>query len=285
MPVEAVLVEAVLVEAVLVGATAVGAGLVDADAAGAGLVGAGAVCEAVGAEAVGAGAFEAGVVAAGAVDVEFAGEVETTTVVDLTSVVVQEPEVVALDAGAVAAGVLDDCGAAAGVVAEVAATVGAGAAGAGAAGAGAAGAVVELPVLDDTFEPAGVAGDGGEACLVAVTVVSRGAVTVESRRTVAVFDALRTLSAGRAGEEADRAVASRTCSIIAVIGSRGRFTIRPRGSAVPSDSRRSDDRTNAPYRRCCATEFSRSDHPNASSLRLPNNSASVPSGTRGGRLQ
>jgi hypothetical protein len=46
-------------------------------------------------------------------------------------------------------------------------------------------------------------------------VVSRGAVRVVSRRTVAVFDALRTLSIGSAGE-ADSAVAKRTCSIIAV---------------------------------------------------------------------
>jgi hypothetical protein len=86
--------------------------------------------------------------------------------------------------------------------------------GAGAAGVVAAGVVVELPALDDTFEPAGAAGDGGAACFAAVIVVSRGAVMVVSRRAVPVFDALRTLSVGRAGE-ADRAVARRTCSIIA----------------------------------------------------------------------
>jgi hypothetical protein len=80
-------------------------------------------------------------------------------------------------------------------------------------GAGAAGAAVEPPAVEDTFDPAGAAGDGGGACL-AVIVVSRGAVMAVSRRAVAVFDALRTLSVGRAGE-ADRTVARRTCSIIA----------------------------------------------------------------------
>lgn len=121
---------------------------------------------------------DAGGVAVGAVG-ELEGAVETTTVVDLTSVVVQPSEVVvALEEGA-------------------------------------ADGVVVLPALDGTFEPAGAAGDGGgEACLAAVSVVSRGAVMVVSRRAVAVFDALRTLSVGRAGE-ADRAVARRTCSIIA----------------------------------------------------------------------
>jgi hypothetical protein len=148
---------------------------------------------AAGAVAAGLAAFEAAgalevvvdpvVVDAGGVAVEAVGElegaVETTTVVDLTSVVVQPPEVVvALDEGA-------------------------------------AEGVVVLPALDGTFEPAGAAGDGGgEACLAAVSVVSRGAAMVVSRRAVAVFDALRTLSVGRAGE-ADRAVARRTCSIIA----------------------------------------------------------------------
>ena len=107
----------------------------------------------------------AGDVGAGAAGVEVEGEVETTTVEDLTSVVVQAPElVVELDAGAAAAGMPVE-GAAAAVVF---------AAGAGAAGVVAAGVVVELPALDDTFEPAGAAG------------------------------------------EADRAVARRTCSIIAV---------------------------------------------------------------------
>jgi len=154
----------------------------------------------VGAGAVGAGA--AGVEVEGEVE----GEVETTTVEDLTSVVVQAPElVVELDAGAAAAGVPVE-GAAVAVVLAV---------GAGAAGVVAAGVVVELPALDDTFEPAGAAGDGGAACFAAVIVVSRGAEMVVSRRAVPVFDALRTLSVGRAGE-ADRAVARRTCSIIAV---------------------------------------------------------------------
>ena len=120
---------------------------------------------------------------AGAGGVEFVGAVETTTVDDLTSVVVQAPEVVGLDWGAASAGVLEE---------------------------GAAAACV----LDDTFEPAGAAGDSGGAACLAVIVVSRGAVTVVSRRAVPVFDALRTLSVGRAGE-ADRAVARRTCSIIA----------------------------------------------------------------------
>ncbi|MBW8770436.1 MAG: hypothetical protein JF589_11810 [Gemmatimonadetes bacterium] len=115
-------------------------------------------------------------------------EVETTTVDDLTSVVVQPPGVVAALAEPWAGAV---------VLAEAA-----------------AGADVEPPALDGTFEPAGTAGDGG-ACLAAVIVVSRAAVMVVSRRTVADFDALRTLSVGRAGE-ADRAVAKRTCSIIAV---------------------------------------------------------------------
>ena len=148
----------------------------------------------------------AGAVGAGAEGVEVAGEVETTTVEDLTSVVVQAPElVVELDAGAAPAGVPVE-GAAVAVVLAV---------GAGAAGVVAAGVVVELPALDDTFEPAGAAGDGGAACFAAVIVVSRGAVMVVSRRAVPVFDALRTLSVGRAGE-ADRAVARRTCSIIAV---------------------------------------------------------------------
>jgi hypothetical protein len=197
-----------VVDAVLVDAGAVAAGLVDAGGVGAGAVGEGAVCAgAVCAEAVGAGAFEAAAVTEGAVDDEFVGEVETTTVVDLTSVVVQPPDVVgALDAGAAAAGAMEVGAAAAGVLAEVTATAGAGAAGAG----------VELPVLGDTFEPAGAAGDDGGCCgLADVIVVSLGAVTVVSRRAVAVFDALRTLSGGRAGEEADRAVARRTCSIIA----------------------------------------------------------------------
>jgi len=145
------------------------------------------------------------VVGAGAADVEAEGEVETTTVDDLTSVVVQAPELVfELDVGAAAAGVPVE-GAAVAVVLTV---------GAGAAGVVAAGVVVELPALDDTFEPAGAAGDGGAACFAAVIVVSRGAVMVVSRRAVPVFDALRTLSVGRAGE-ADRAVARRTCSIIA----------------------------------------------------------------------
>jgi hypothetical protein len=154
---------------------------------------------------VGAGAVGAGAVGAGAAGVEVEGEVETTTVEDLTSVVVQAPElVVELDAGAAPAGVPVE-GAAVAVVLAV---------GAGAAGVVAAGVVVELPALDDTFEPAGAAGDGGAACFAAVIVVSRGAVMVVSRRAVPVFDALRTLSVGRAGE-ADRAVARRTCSIIA----------------------------------------------------------------------
>jgi hypothetical protein len=159
----------------------------------------------VGAGAVGAGAVGAGAVGAGAAGVEVEGEVETTTVEDLTSVVVQAPElVVELDVGAAAAGVPVEGGAATVVLAV----------GAGAAGVVAAGVVVELPALDDTFEPAGAAGDDGEACFAAVIVVSRGAVMVVSRRAVPVFDALRTLSVGRAGE-ADRAVARRTCSIIA----------------------------------------------------------------------
>jgi len=146
------------------------------------------------------------VVGAGAAGVEVEGEVETTTVEDLTSVVVQAPELaVELDAGAAAAGVPVE-GAAVAVVLAV---------GAGAAGVVAAGVVVELPALDDTFEPVGAAGDGGAACFAAVIVVSRGTVMVVSRRAVPVFDALRTLSVGRAGE-ADRAVARRTCSIIAV---------------------------------------------------------------------
>ena len=143
------------------------------------------------------------VVGAGAAGVEVEGEVETTTVEDLTSVVVQAPELaVELDAGAVAAGVPVEGAAVAIVLAE------------GAAGVVAAGVVVELPALDDTFVPAGAAGDGGAAFFAAVIVVSRGAVMVVSRRAVPVFDALRTLSVGRAGE-ADRAVARRTCSIIA----------------------------------------------------------------------
>ena len=147
----------------------------------------------------------AGAAGEGAAGVEVEGEVETTTVEDLTSVVVQAPElVVGLDAGAAAAGVPVEGGAATVVLAV----------GAGAAGVVAAGVVVELPALDDTFEPAGAAGDDGEACFAAVIVVSRGAVMVVSRRAVPVFDALRTLSVGRAGE-ADRAVARRTCSIIA----------------------------------------------------------------------
>jgi hypothetical protein len=143
------------------------------------------------------------------------GAVETTTVVDLTRVVVQPPDVVvALDAGAAAAGVLAEGEAAAGALVVDAATVVV-EEGAAAAGADVAGAVVELPALDDTFEPAGAAGEGGgEACFTAEIVVSRSAVMVVSRRTVPAFDALRTLSVGRAGE-ADRAVAKRTCSIIA----------------------------------------------------------------------
>ena len=146
------------------------------------------------------------VVGAGAVGVDVEGEVETTTVEDLTSVVVQPPElVVALDAGVAAVDVPVE-GAAVAVVF---------AAGAGATSVVAAGVVVELPALDDTFEPAGAAGDGGAACFAAVIVVSRGAMMVVSGRAVPGFDALRTLSVGRAGE-ADRAVARRTCSIIAV---------------------------------------------------------------------
>jgi hypothetical protein len=113
-------------------------------------------------------------------------------------VVVQAPDVGALDEGAAAAGVLEAEEGAVGALVE---------------GDDAAGAVVEPPAVEDTFEPAGATGDGGGACL-AVTVVSRGAVMVVSGRTVPVFDALRTLSVGRAGE-ADRAVARRTCSIIA----------------------------------------------------------------------
>jgi hypothetical protein len=103
----------------------------------------------------------------------------------LTSVVVQAPDVVlALDWGAASAGVLVE------------------------------GVAAACVLLDDTFEPAGAAGDGAGAACLAVIVVSRGAVTAVSRRAVPVFDALRTLSVGRAGE-ADRAVARRTCSIIA----------------------------------------------------------------------
>lgn len=134
----------------------------------------------------GAGAGAVGAAAgAGAGGVEFVGAVETTTVDDLTSVVVQPPDVaVALDWGAASAGVLEE------------------------------GVAAAACVLGDTFEPAGAAGDGGGAACLAVIVVSRGAVTVVSRRAVPVFDALRTLSVGRAGE-ADRAVARRTCSIIA----------------------------------------------------------------------
>jgi hypothetical protein len=149
-----------------------------------------------GAGAGGAGVDRAAVVWAGADGTGVAGEVETTTVDDFRSVVVQPPDVVAFDEGAVATGVLEE-----------------GAAGALVEGAAAAGAVVEAPAVEDTFEPAGAAGDGGGACL-AASVVSWAAVMVVSGRTAAVFDALRTLSVGRAGE-ADRAVARRTCSIIA----------------------------------------------------------------------
>jgi hypothetical protein len=146
-------------------------------------------------------------------------------------VVVQAPDVVALDEGAGAAAVLEDEEGAAGALVE---------------GAVAVVPVAELPAVEDTFEPAGVAGDGGGACL-AVTVVSRGAVMVVSGRTVADFDALRTLSVGRAGE-ADRAVARRTCSIIADQAAGRSKRVRRTRPAVPSDSRRSDDPANAPYR-------------------------------------
>jgi len=135
-----VVAEAVLAEA------GVGAGAVDADAAGA--------------EAVGAGFVDAGTG-----DVVAEGEVETTTVDDFTREVVQLPDVVVLGDGAAATGVLEE---------------GAEATGGFEDGAVEAGAVVELPAVDDTFEPAGAAGDGaGDACLAAVTVVSR-AVTVVS---------------------------------------------------------------------------------------------------------
>src|SRR5689334_16655366 len=98
----------------------------------------------------GAGAVVAAA-GAGAGGVEFVGAVETTTVDDLTSVVVQAPDVVvALDWGAASAGVPEE-------------------------------GVAAACVLDDTFEPAGAAGDGAGAACLAVIVVSRGAVTVVSR--------------------------------------------------------------------------------------------------------
>ena len=145
------------------------------------------------------------VASAGAVaGAEDDGEVETTTVLDFTNVVVQPPEVVVLPEAAGAATVFEEG------VAEAAALD----------GAVAAGALVDAPAVDETFEP-GAEGDGGGACLAAVIVVSRGTATVVSRPTVTPFDALRTLSVGRAGE-ADRAVAKRTCSIIADQAAGGR---------------------------------------------------------------
>jgi hypothetical protein len=136
-----------------------------------------------GAGAAGVEFVEAEVAGVGVVDVATAGLVETTTVDDLTRVVVQPP-----------------------VAAEVAGEV---------EGAGAVACVdVWLAPLDGALDPAGATG-GGAICFAAVTVVSGREESVVSERAAAGFAALRTLSVGRAGE-ADRAVASRTCSIIAV---------------------------------------------------------------------
>jgi hypothetical protein len=134
------------------------------------------------------------------------GADETTTVEDFTSVVVQEPEFVAVLDGAATAGAFEEFATAVCCVLT--------------AGAGAAGVVEEVPALDDALVPLGAAGEG-EACFAAAIVVSRDARMVVSRRTGPTFDALRTLSVGRASE-ADRAVANRTCSIIAGLAAGGR---------------------------------------------------------------
>jgi hypothetical protein len=150
------------------------AGLVAVASAGA-LTGAAAVDELAGADATFVGADVVGA--------EPAGAVETTTVDDLTRVVVQLSEAV-----------------------DVALLV---------EGEGAVACVdAWLAPLDGALDPAGATG-GGATCFAAVTVVSGRVERVVSVRAAAGFAALRTLSVGRAGE-ADRAVASRTCSIIAV---------------------------------------------------------------------
>src|SRR6185503_3517104 len=79
-----------------------------------------------------------------------------------------------------------------------------------------AGADTELPCADGTVEPTGATGvTGGGTCFAGVITVPGGLWRVVSGRAVAVLAALRTLSAGMAGEP-DRTVASRRCSIIAV---------------------------------------------------------------------
>jgi len=135
------------------------------------------------------------------VEVEADGLVETTTVDDLTRVVDQFP--------AAADVVGEDVGAGAVVCADT----------------------WPAPV-DGALDPAGATGVGA-ACFAAITVVSERAEIVVSERAAPGFAALRTLSVGRAGE-ADRAVASRTCSIIAVKAA-GEFTVRLRWAVVPSD--------------------------------------------------
>jgi hypothetical protein len=125
-----------------------------------------------GAVAAGSAAFDAAAFGATGDPVADAeGELETTTVDDFTSVVVQEPFVVVVLGDGVAAACALEVGAAA---------TGGFEDGAGAAGAVVEGVLVELPAVEDTFEPAGAAGEGaGDACLAAVTVVSR-AMTVVS---------------------------------------------------------------------------------------------------------
>jgi hypothetical protein len=112
-----------------------------------------------------------------------------------------------------------------------------------------AGAVPEPPCPDATVEPTGATGEtgGGGTCFAGVIAVPGSVRRVVSGRVVAVLAALRTLSAGMAGEP-DRTVARRRCSIIAV-RQQGRDKVRHTRPAVPSDSRRSDDPSTGRYRR------------------------------------
>jgi hypothetical protein len=184
-----------------------------------------------------------------------AGAVDVTTVVDLT-VVVQ-----ALDA----VGEVDGA-------------------------AALAGAVAELPCPDATVEPIGATGvtGGGGTCFAGVIAVPGRVRRVVSGRVVAVLAALRTLSAGMAGEP-DRTVARRTCSIIAV-RQQGRDKVRRTRPAVPSDSRRSDDPASASYRYAALHNFRdrtnrTPDHFQFLTIQLPCRTHGTSAGAGGGTFR
>jgi hypothetical protein len=141
-------------------------------------------------------------------------------------------------------------------------------------------AVAKLPCPDGALEPVGPTGvTGGGTCFAGVVAVP-GTVRVVSGRAVAVLAALRTLSAGMAGEP-DRTVARRTCSIIAV-RQQGEIKYAVQGQPFHRTLDGVTIHREGGIGWCCATEFSRSDLQNARPFPPPHKSASMPSEMRSG---